>query len=266
MLTCLPDCTGTQVAPTPCRSREIAGCLLAAIIEGDEGNKLTYETSALSLGNLMEWLRMRLGASSQGATPQQATVTPVLDLESRKTPVAGVNWTHDFLYRGDLRKSDPRNEPRDLGAYAFTAFYKKVRRSAEKDDSKVRLPRADFTLKHPQSNTHLLMRYSEPRVPVLYGRIPKMPADWKGDHPEEMLEPDCKDEAHCNWALYVLALFYPIHMDDQIDLPQAGDLYTSVREWWRAKIAQLGECSPSPLASARNGPFRPSSVSLASIA
>ena len=99
--------------------------MLAAIIHGDEGHKLTYDTSPLSLGNLMEWLRTRLGVSSQGLAPQQATVTPVLDMDSSTSPVSGVNWLMDFLCRGSLHESDPRNEPPNLCAYAYAVFYKR---------------------------------------------------------------------------------------------------------------------------------------------
>ena len=220
--------------------------MLAAIIHGDEGHKLTYDTSPLSLGNLMEWLRTRLGVSSQGLAPQQATVTPVLDMDSSTSPVSGVNWLMDFLCRGSLHESDPRNEPANLCAYAYAVFYKKANGHEMKETAKSRLPRAEFSSPHPQCGTHGLIRYSIPRVPELYGRIPKMPADWKGNHPREMLEPDYKDEGHCNWAIYVLALFYPVTMDSRIELPPADNLYISVQQWWRAKIiGPTGECRPA---------------------
>ena len=106
------------------RSLSYPGCLLAALLEQHPGCKLTYDTNNLMLGQLMEWLRIRLAASRQ-AIQQHVTITPVLDMSTRDQPVGGVNWTVDFLYRGQLDIPDMRNEPRNMASYQFVTFYKK---------------------------------------------------------------------------------------------------------------------------------------------
>jgi len=226
------------------RSQSIAACLLCATLEDHPGSRLTYETSNVSLGQLMEWLRGRLGVSVQGQQ-QHVSINPVIDMETRTASVGGVNWTIDFLYRGVLEKPDERNEPRQMGAYAFATFYKKTSVKEFKSTVNRHYPRADFMSGHPQSN-QCLMRNDPPRVPVLYGRIPRMPADWKDDpdEPEDAADDKASEKSksgendedgRLNWALYVLALFYPITIDQPVDLSQFGDdLYEQVKTWWRS--------------------------------
>lgn len=214
----------------PRRSETIPGCLLAAHLLDHKGNKLTYDVQSLPLGALMEWLRVRLVVHVQ-PVQENMMCSPWLDAESKKTPVGGVNKLVDYLYRGRLTEPDEKNDPTVLGAYAFTVFFKKTVQREFKQD--FHYPRAAFAVDHPQSATYCLMRVKIPLVPILYGRIPKMPADWKGEHPDEVLV-EYDDDAHNTWALYVLALFFPFShtMTGDLDLPDGATLYERVKAWW----------------------------------
>lgn len=216
------------------RSMTLAGCLLAALIEGHPGCKLSYQTIDLKLGHLMEWIRARLGVSQQ-LIQEHVTITPVLDQDSKNNPVGGINSTYDFLYRGTLYEANELNEPRKFGAYAFFAFYKKTTIRVFKGGPTTYYPRATLSPGHPQASTHCLMRRDPPRIPLLKGRRPRMPADWK-EADQQNPQMDYNDEGHINWALYVLALFYPVTMSQELTLSGYGGntLYTQVRNWWRA--------------------------------
>lgn len=215
------------------------GCLIAATINQHEGNKLTYDLAGLSLGVLTQWIQVKLGDTGGSAPSQPVRVTPVLG-ETSDARVSGVNSTYDFLCRGGMEEPDACNDPRQFGAYAFTVFFKKTSNKDFQRPATCHLPRAFFDPSHPHHGTHCLMRRRIPQVPLLWGRIPKMPADWK----EEAAmgpEVDSSDEGHGEYALYLLALFYPLHISKDIDLPPGRDLYTRVRAWWRAEIVP-GEC------------------------
>ena len=217
---------------------------MAAKANQDPGCKLTYDTADLLLGNLMEWLRARY-AVSQKAVMQHVAVRPVLDMMSGDNPVGKVNGAYDFLYRGPLDEANPRNEPPTLGAYAFVTFYKKTTKRAFKRGPTSHYPRARFELGHPQVSTHCLMRRDPPEIPLLSGRIPRMPADWKDEPGEEdaATPADYSDENHIAWALFVLALFYPISMSEEADLSWYGEsLYMQVKNWWRTRYPTGKRC------------------------
>lgn len=226
------------IAGKCCRSQVFAGCLVAAVIEQHEGNKLTYEPKGLSLGTLEQWIQLKLGDTGGSAQSHQVRVTAVLNTSednATNSRVGGVNSTYDFLCRGGMEEPDEKNDPRKLGAYAFTVFFKKTTNKDFQRPATCHLPRAFLDPSHPHHGTHCLMRHRIPQVPLLWGRIPKMPADWKEDAAMGAAV-DSSDEGHAEWALYLLALFYPLHMTKEIELPPGRDLYTRVRAWWREEI------------------------------
>ena len=97
-----------------------------------------------------------------------------------------INTRMDYQYRSDMLNN--------ICLYDFVrAFYKKKINAAdtkylsqisttdqEKDNRKGRPPneRFPFQKEHPQAATHLMMKYSEARVPILYGpQIPRRDRD-----------------------------------------------------------------------------------------
>ena len=103
-----------------------------------------------------------------------------------------------------------------------------------------RLPRHSFDPGHPQAETHCLMRTAVPRVPEAYGRVPKMPTGWKEPLEDTNGRTAEDQEKLDNFALHVLARYYPLVFDEPLNLPPAASLYDKVKRWWYETILPDG--------------------------
>ena len=91
-----------------------------------------------------------------------------------------------------------------------------------------------------------MMRLAVPRVPLAYGIVPKMPTGWNepledttGRSQEDILKLE-------NFALHVLARYYPLAYDVPLVLPQGTTLYDRVKRWWYEIMMPDGTCSNHP--------------------
>lgn len=117
--------------------------------------------------------------------------------------ISAVNQQHDYLYR-------PHEEPfASMGLYEYIGMTEKVSKDAESrrilrggsqsaTDRRRGRPaeaRAEFSIEHPQYETHVIRKRTVWVIPVLLG--------------EKMPRPDRSDDERDRWAQNVLTLFIP---------------------------------------------------------
>ena len=172
-------------------------------------------------GTLVEWIRN----GNRFVQDHAISMTVVGAAGNLK----GINNTLDYLYRNS---TDPQIN--NLCAIAFYGFYERIRIRNFKGAT--HLPRHLFEANHPQATTHCLVRMQCPKVPEAISRVVRIPIDWEADV-EDMMTRTEEDEQRVNeFALHILARYYPLHAKWALHLPEAATLYDRVKLWWRQSI------------------------------
>ena len=202
------------------RSLTFSASQLASLILGDERNQVTYKTTYLPMSTLVEWIRN--GSKFVDSQSEIMTVVSTTD------GLSASNSSFDYLYR-DVKLAN-------LCSYAFFSFYVKVTvRSFERGDN-CHLPRFQFQFPHPQRDTHCLMRLKQPRVPITNGRAIRIPQCWTERSLEIDIHSDEELQSLNEFALYVLARYYPLIAGKGIELPNGLTMYLRVKRWWIEEI------------------------------
>ena len=171
----------------------------------------------------MEWLRN----GNRFAEDQTVAMTVVGGTGGLK----GVNHTLNYLLR------DP-DDPiiKDLCATAFYGFYECVRKRVFKNPEYAQLPIHSFSSEHPQAETHCLVRLRHPKVPEANTRVIRVPIDWVNDVPDLNARTEEDQQRVNEFALHILARYYPLLAGCPLRLPEAATLYDRVKLWWRQTI------------------------------
>ena len=206
---------------TPYRSSTFAAPALGSLILGHDAHLSTYSPVIVPEGTLVEWIRNGNRFAQDHSIP--------MTVVGSEGNLKGINNTLDYLYRDS---TDPIIK--DLCAIAFYGFYDRIRIQDFKGAT--HLPRHAFAVDHPQATTHCLVRRQHPKVPEANTRVVRIPVDWVTDV-DGMAARTEEDQQRVNeFALHVLARYYPLLANRVLDLPEAATLYERVKLWWRQSI------------------------------
>ena len=211
----------TPPAFTFCRSSTFAAPALGSLILEHDAHLSTYSPVIVPEGTLVEWIR-----NGNRFVQDHSIPMTVVGMEGN---LKGINNTLDYLYRDS---TDP--VIKDLCSIAFYGFYDRIRIRDLKGET--HMPRHAFANDHPQVTTHCLVRRQYPKVPEANTRVVRIPVDWAADV-EDMAARTEEDQQRVNeFALHVLARYYPLLANKVLDLPEAATLYDRVKLWWRQSI------------------------------